>query len=139
MRAAAVFLAIAPLLGGCAMSLAREHPLYCPLGEQRLVRDALYFGLTRPGGGAIAEDEWRAFVDEKLAVVFPNGFTIVDATGQWRGADGAIVREPSRLVIVLHADEPASEHGIADVIHAYRTRFAQESVLRERAAVCATF
>ena len=124
-------------VSGCAMSLAREHPLLCPLGEERLVRDALYFGLARPDGRAISADEWRDFAEHELSVVFPNGFTVVDATGQWRGADGAIVREPSKLVIVLHADEPASEHGIADVIHAYQLRFAQESVLRERAAVCA--
>jgi hypothetical protein len=141
MRLRIALLGIATIaLDGCAMTLAREHPLLCPLGEQRLVRDTLYFGMTRPGGGAaISADDWRSFVDGKLAIVFPNGFTIVDATGQWRGADGAIAREPSKLVSVLHPDDPASEHGIADVIHAYQLRFAQESVLRERSAVCARF
>ena len=132
--------ALIPLVAsGCTMTLAREHPLLCPLGEQRLVRDALYFGQARPDGGTVSAEEWRDFAEHKLTVVFPNGFTVVDAAGQWRGADGVIVREPSKLVIVLHADEPASEHGIADVIHAYQQRFAQESVLRERSAVCAKF
>ena len=137
MRPWPILAAMTPLLAGCALSLAREHPLLCPLDEQRLVRDSLYFGLTRPGGDAIGADEWRAFVDQKLSTDFPDGFTVVEASGQWRGADGAIVREPSKLVIILHADAPASERAIADVIRDYRARFAQESVLRERAAVCA--
>lgn len=70
---------------------------------------------------------------------FPQGFTVIDAAGQWRGASGQVVREPSKLVVLLHPRDAKADAAIAALIDTYRQRFAQEAVLQERQAVCARF
>lgn len=127
------------MTAGCHADWVREHPLGCRLDEQRLVRDTLYFGRSIPGGGEVDEAAWRRFEDEALLRSFPRGYTVFDANGHWRGADGATIGEASRIVIIVHADDSASEAMLRDVVARYRTAFRQESVLRERAAVCASF
>lgn len=142
-RAAAALALCAAALGGCATVGTKpewtvEHALGCRLDEQRLVRDALYFGRSTPGGD-VDDAAWRAFEDEVVAAAFPHGFTVLDASGRWRGADGALASEGSRVVLVVHADDAATEARVRGVVARYRERFRQESVLRERAAVCASF
>ena len=124
---------------GCHAEWVREHPLGCRLDEQLLVRDTLYFGRSIPGGGEVDADAWRQFEADVLLRAFPRGYTVVDATGRWRGADGATIGEASRVVIIVHADDSASEATVRDVVARYRATFRQESVLRERAAACASF
>jgi Protein of unknown function (DUF3574)/Prokaryotic membrane lipoprotein lipid attachment site len=127
------------LLSGCSLELRREHTLACPLDSQSLYRDTLYFGLSRPDGTAIALPEWQAFLADVVTPAFPAGFSVIDAQGQWLGKDGAIAQEPSRLLIVLHPPDVASNSSLERIAGAYRQRFAQESVLRETTAVCARF
>jgi hypothetical protein len=124
---------------GCHAEWVREHPLGCRLDEQLLVRDALYFGRSIPGGGEVDAQAWQRFEDEVLLRAFPRGYTVLDANGHWRGDDGATIGETSRVVILVHADDSASEAALRDVVARYRTMFRQESVLRERTAVCASF
>jgi len=133
----------AAALGGCAAAGYRtewviEHPLGCRLDEQRLVRDTLYFGRSMPAGGEVDEAAWRAFEHEVVARAFPQGYTLVDADGRWRAADGSMASERSRVLLAVHADDPASEERVREVVARYRERFRQESVLRERTAVCAS-
>jgi hypothetical protein len=64
---------------------------------------------------------------------------MLDAAGHWRGADGTTIGEASRIVVIVHADDSARDASVRDVVARYRTMFRQESVLRERSAVCASF
>jgi hypothetical protein len=64
---------------------------------------------------------------------------VFDAHGRWRGNDGATIGEDSRLVVLVHADDASSAAAVRAIATAYRERFHQESVLRERSAVCAAF
>ncbi|WP_395679206.1 DUF3574 domain-containing protein [Dokdonella sp.] len=127
------------LLAGCHADWVREHPLGCRLDEQRLVRDALYFGRAIPGGGEVDEAAWQRFESDVLGPAFPRGYTVLDAHGHWRGADGTTIGEANRVVILVHADDSVTESRVREVAARYRTIFRQESVLRERAAVCASF
>jgi len=133
------FAAAVALLAACHAEWVREHPLGCRLDEHLLVRDTLYFGRSIPGGGEVDADAWRQFETDVLLRAFPRGYTVLDATGRWRGADGATIGEASRVVIIVHADDSASEATVRDVVARYRTTFRQESVLRERGAACASF
>ena len=45
---------------------------------------------------------------------FPDGFTVIEGTGQWKGRSGVVAGE-------------------------YKRRFRQEAVLRERSPACARF
>ena len=131
-------LALAPaLLAGCNVEWRREHVLACRLDEQRLVRDTLYFGASVPDGGSVDAAAWQQFEDDTLTPALPNGYTVIPATGMWRGHDGATTRENSRVVTIVHAD--TAEAALRDIVTRYRGRFHQESVLHERDVVCARF
>ena len=132
--AAAVF-----ALGGCHADWVREHPLGCRADEQALARDTLYFGRAIRGGGEVDDSAWKRFEETVLIPAFPRGYSVLDATGHWRGADGLALTEPSRIVVIVHADDAATAATLRDVVARYRTLFHQESVLRERSAVCAAF
>jgi len=111
----------------------------CAVGDTAMVRDVVYFGRNRPGGGTVSDADWRRFLDEVLTPRFPYGLTVVDATGQWRGQSGKVEQERSEIVTVFHAGDVASRRAIADVAGEYKRRFQQEAVLRERSATCARF
>lgn len=127
------------LLGGCQLDWVREHPLGCRAAEQLAVRDTLYFGRSIPGGGEVDEAAWQAFEASALLPAFPRGYTVLDASGRWRGDDGRTLAEPSRIVIVVHAGGRDTDATVREVISRYRAQFRQESVLRERTAACVTF
>jgi Protein of unknown function (DUF3574) len=111
----------------------------CGADERPMLRETLYFGRNRPGGSTVSDTEWRAFVDDAIVSRFPDGFTVVDAEGHWRSGDGAIEREVSQVVIVLHADDAASDAAVGAIVADYKRQFAQEAVLRERSPSCAKF
>lgn len=108
------------------------------MDEQTQIRDTLYFGLSIPGGGSVSEADWKRFETDVLSRSFPNGFTVLEAHGTWRGADSATVSEPSRVVAIVHADDAASDAAVRGIVQTYRSTFHQEAVLRERGAVCAS-
>jgi hypothetical protein len=108
-----------------------------PLGSAYL-RTNLYFGLNRKGGN-ISETQWRTFLRDVVTPHFPQGLTVWEAGGQWRRADGAIVKEHSKVLLLVHDDTPPMRAAIADIIERYKKSFEQESVLWETARVCAAF
>lgn len=111
----------------------------CVAGESAWTRETLYFGRGLPGGGTVSDAQWREFVATTLAVLFPDGFTALAADGQWRGADGTVVREPSQVVILLHSGDALSDAAVRVAVEEYKRRFRQEAVLRERSRVCVRF
>jgi hypothetical protein len=104
------------------------------------VRTSLYFGLSRPNGGpAVTELEWQVFLRDEITPRFPDGLTVLDGRGQWRGASGRIDQEPSKVVFLTHADSPVARGSIAAIVAAYRKAFDQEAVLWESDRICAAF
>jgi hypothetical protein len=90
----------------------------------------LYFGLSRSDGGMVSENEWRGFLDSTITPRFPDGLTVLDVRGQWRGADGRIITEPSKVVILIHPANTLRDGAIEEIRELYRKRFMQESVMR---------
>ncbi|WP_232519262.1 DUF3574 domain-containing protein [Caballeronia insecticola] len=124
----------AAMLTACAATPQRN----CARGEQRVVSDLVYFG-TAKASGAVTQQEWDDFLRVEVTPRFAQGFTVWTANGQWRAADGSILREASYVLSVIHPDDDVSDTSI-DIIRAhYRARFAQESTLRVRHAACASF
>ena len=71
-------------------------------------------------------------MDEVVTPKFPDGLTILDADGQWRGNDGAIAREQSKVIVLLYPRKlrKAMNLKIEEIRAEYKKRFAQESVMR---------
>src|SRR3982750_3772619 len=122
-RLALVYALVASMLAGCDVEWTRKHELYCRMDERLELNDTLYFGLSIPGGGSVSDAEWARFADEAIGHAFPNGFTVIDAHGTWRGVDGAAVSEPSRVVTIVHPDDGASDAAIRAIVQRYRTTF----------------
>lgn len=137
--ACAVLPAFLAALGGCTADWVREHPLGCRADEQALARDTLYFGRAIPAGGEVDAAAWGRFETGTLLPAFPQGYSVLDGRGHWRGADGRTLAEDTRIVVIVHADDAASAAALRSVIARYRAMFRQESVLRERSNVCAAF
>jgi hypothetical protein len=87
----------------------------------------------------VSDAEWLGFLDSVVTPSFPDGFTVVDGTGQWKGRSGAVERERSAIVTFLHTGSPADRERVAQVAAEYKRRFHQEAVLRERSPACARF
>lgn len=128
--------------GGRPATIAAPAPASataCAVGDTAMVRDVVYFGRNRPGGGTVSDADWRRFLDEVVTPRFPHGLTVVDATGQWRGQSGVVEQERSEIVTVFHSGDATSRRAIADFVGEYKRQFQQEAVLRERSATCARF
>jgi Protein of unknown function (DUF3574) len=111
----------------------------CALGDTALVRDIVYFGRNRPGGGSVSDAEWQGFLNQVVTPRFPAGLTVVQATGQWKGQSGVVEQERSEIVTLLHAGDEAARRSVAEIATEYKRRFQQEAVLRERTTTCARF
>jgi hypothetical protein len=127
-------------LAGCgAMPSAPTSGGACEAGFDAFERDTLFFGRAIPAGGQVSDAQWADFLDTTVTPAFPQGLTVLDAVGQWRGASGGVVREPSKLVVLLHPRNAKDDASIARIIDAYRKNFGQEAVLQERQSVCVRF
>lgn len=95
-------------------------------------RTELFFGRSIPGGGMVSDEEWEKFLAEVVTPRFPDGFTIVKATGQYREKNGKIDKEPSEVLIFLYpaSRRTSSRRKIEEIRRAYVKTFRQESVLR---------
>jgi uncharacterized protein DUF3574 len=119
-------------------------PVFCLVlvscSANRMVETDLYFGLSKPGGGIVTEQEWNSFRDDQVCRVFKEGNTIIDATGSWLNPKtGKSVTEPSRVVICLHKNSALISRQIDSLRQLYRTMFRQESVLRVDKKVAVSF
>jgi hypothetical protein len=137
-----VFAVLAVGLLGCAAAAGRgqpSHPSRCAPGDQPLIRDMLYFGRNKPAGGQVSDAEWESFLSGFVTPRFPSGLTVVHAVGQWRGSSGAVEREQTAIVSLLHSGDSAAQVAVAAVAAEYKSRFGQEAVLRERILTCSAF
>ena len=137
--AAVLALLLLPACAGTAPEQAVPTPALCRTGDTSLERDELYFGRNRKGGPEISEDEWRGFLGRIVTPRFPDGFTVWDARGQWRGEDGAIEEEQSKVLAVFHPADAASRSAVDTIVATYRSEFRQEAVLRARTPACVGF
>lgn len=119
--------ALVLLLAGCSAPPAGET---CTAGSV----SRLYLGLNTPTG-VVTETQWQGFVAETVTRHFPDGFTVLAAQGQWRAPDGTNHQETTRVLEVVHDDDPRNRTRVQAVAHDYKRRFAQESVLVTRAPV----
>jgi hypothetical protein len=91
----------------------------------------LYFGMSIPGGGTVSEAAWRDFLGTEITPRFPDGLTVLEARGQWRDSkSGRILRERSRVLLLLHRGTAKAKSAIDAIIARYKARFRQQSVLR---------
>jgi len=137
-KASVLGLALALTTAACFPG-ARGRTLSASLGPAPTHLERLYFGRNIADTAVVSDSAFGTFVRDVLTPKFPEGATVYDASGQWRAPNGTLVREPSYVVELLHPATPESEALVQGVIDAYKTRFAQQAVLRLVSSVQATF
>jgi len=108
----------------------------CGTASAPQLRTTLYFGLARPKG-SVSELEWQMFLRDEVTTRFPQGLTVWEAEGQWKGADGSIGHERTKVLLLVHPDTAAARESVQTLMGRYRKTLDQESVLWETARVCA--
>jgi hypothetical protein len=110
--------ALVVILGGAAGVLHSyaSSPTQQVVHEHTLQRTELYFG-------AIDTAQWQQFLAEQVTPRFPDGLSWYDVNGQWRGPSGQPEKLPSRIVLLIHADNPGNRQALADIGRLFKQRF----------------
>ena len=131
---------VAALAMQAAMALAlRADVPPCPAGTDRFAEYRLFFGRSQGTVEVVTDAAWRAFLAEEITPRFPDGLTVMDAAGQWRDASGTLVRERSKVLLVLTAPGPSGMQRTGEIMQAYKRTFDQEAVLRAVTTACVSF
>lgn len=126
-------LVLAALFAGqIAVPAAQVHLTGPVVLAESYYRTELYFGRSKPDGGTVTDEEWKQFLADVVTPRFPDGFTAIQATGQYRERSGRIISEPSHVLVFLYPRKTRglSRRKIEEIRRAYIKQFSQESVLR---------
>ena len=111
----------------------------CPDGSEEFVRYELFMGRSGPGGEVVNDQAWDAFLADTVTPRFPDGLTVLDAQGQWRDPEGQILKERSKVLVILAPPGEDPRGLIDEVSDEYKRRFNQESVLEVESDTCVSF
>jgi hypothetical protein len=137
LKQAVVTLALALLLNACvgapAMpSATLQGDAAHPAQAQHWLRTELYFGIgpADQTDKGISDAQWRAFVDREVSTRFPDGLSVFDIYGQWRGQQqSGIERLHSKVIVLLHPDAPQPRADIEAIRAAWKQMTGDQSVL----------
>ena len=112
--------------------MRRPIPRAALAGSLNFARTELFFGTAKADGSVVSDREFNRFVDAIVTPRFPDGLTLLEADGQFRNAEGDVIKEKSFVLILLYPVEDFRDASRRiDVIRErYKARFQQESVLR---------
>jgi hypothetical protein len=96
------------------------------------IRTELFLGTQKPDGSEVTSKEWKRFLNDEITPRFPDGLTVLTGSGQFRDSTGEIIKETSRVLILLYPVETREESSIRieQIREAYKRAFQQQSVLR---------
>jgi len=144
MRGCLMPLALAVALSGCAAMGApgssSSSSSNCGPGGQPETVAELVFGRNIGNSLGVQEADWNRFLDEEVTPRFPDGLTVMSASGQWRDTEhGNIVQEPSKVLVIVLGDEVRDRPRVAEIASAYKRRFQQQGVLTMLRPACVSF
>ena len=131
MRAGALILVCGLGLSGC---MSAPKPLACPTGQSQMRTAQLFLGAK----SSPDDRDLRRFVDQEVTPRFPDGVTVVSGGGQWKGSENRLIREASKVVLVVLPTAGDSGAKVEAVRTAYRTKFKQDPVVVLPPPACAT-
>ena len=121
---------------GC-VPLPAEVP--CAEGSERYDEYRLFFGRNIGDAEGVSDEDWRVFLADTVTPRFPDGMSVFDAAGQWRDSQGSVVRERSKMVLILAEPDSDALTRPDEIAEEYKQRFSQESVLRVVDSACVAF
>lgn len=132
MRATAIGL-LALLVGFTAAKA--QTALQCSGAQKPWVVADLLFGRTH-----VSDAAWARFLATEVTPRFPDGFTVIDANGQWRAPGGrTIARERSKVLMIAMPPGADNAARLQQIVEAYKSRFKQQSVGLVVRPACVSF
>jgi hypothetical protein len=140
MRALGALVAAAGLVGltGCVSVSSTPLPT-CPAGQEAHRTAQLFFGRNIGDKPGVSDADFRRFMDEEVTPKFPDGLTVMDGGGQWRGEENRLIREAAKVVLIVLPKGRDVSGRIDAVRTAYKTRFHQDAVLLITQTACVSF
>lgn len=130
----------AALVLASATAAAAQQPLSaCPAGQESHRTAQLFFGRNAGEKATVSEADFRSFLDRDVTPRFPDGMTVVGGGDQWRGEENHLIREASKMVMVVLPKGRDASGRVEQVRAAYRSRFHQDSVLLITQTACVGF
>lgn len=118
-------------LAGCAT----QPPPACPPGQTQVRMAQVFLGARPPAkldAAAVAR-----FVDQEVTPRFPNGVSVVNGGDQWKGAENQIMREASKVLLIVLPADGGGHKRLEAIRAAYRLQFGQESAVFLPPPTCA--
>ncbi len=103
-------------------------------------RTELYFGggLRKERGDY--ETVWNDYLDNVVTPRFPEGLTLVEATGQWRVKEGQSPRRSSsKIIILIHEATPEKFRNLDEIRKIWKEKSGHISVLKVTVPVEVSF
>ena len=99
----------------------------------------MFFGRNVGVAPGVSEADWENFVDSELVPRFPDGLSVIDTAGVWRGKEGVAIHELGKAVVIVLAGKSDGLQHVSAVASAYKATFEQEAVLTARSRACVAF
>ena len=116
--------AVALLILAASFNAADAQQLQCTGTQKPWVVADLLFGRTH-----VSEAGFARFLAAEVTPRFPDGFTVIDAKGQWRApGSGRISKERSKVLTIAMPPSADNDGRLQKIIEAYKSRFRQQSV-----------
>ncbi|MDF1667230.1 MAG: DUF3574 domain-containing protein, partial [Planctomycetota bacterium] len=107
--------------GGCVSSKAAPAPTW--------QTSTVYFGRNIGATEGVSDEDWTGFLKASVTPEFPKGLTVLDGLGQYRDESKELIRERSKILILVHPIDEKSRAKVKAIIDRYKSQFKQESVL----------
>ena len=89
----------------------------------------LYFGRHFATRAEISEHQFAEFLSHHVTPAFPAGMTVYDAYGQMQHSSGEIVKQKTKVVVLVHQNSKADDDAINKIITTYRSKFGNPQVM----------
>src|SRR5688500_6141680 len=72
---------------------AGTTPATCASGTSPMTKFELFLGQNIGTTGRVSDEDWRRFLADEVTPRYPDGFTVLEASGQWRDPMGTVISE----------------------------------------------
>jgi len=89
----------------------------------------IYFGRHFSARAEISEQQFAEFLSYHVTTAFPAGMTVYDAYGQMQHSSGEIVKQKTKVVVLVHKNSKADDDAINKIITTYRSKFGNPQIM----------
>ena len=134
-----LFSAIAALSVASIAGASGSETSVCPAEFNKFIEHRIFFGRNFPDGQSISDEAWNTFLADEITPRFPAGLSVLDVQGQWKDASGVLVKDRTKLLLILASPGDGSLQLMNEVAEQFLKTYPQGSILRSYEEVCAAF